>query len=186
MADSNMNKNYIIFCLIVSVILHLGVIIYFNYVSNFNKKNVLINADLTKLSVSFSKKTVEKKKNFKKLGAKLGQGKIKKEKVGEVKKIEEKKLDNEIPIIDNANIEGVRTPPQYPRRALMLKQEGVVILKALVNEKGEVVRVELIFSSGYSVLDRSAKKTVLKWKFNSNAIKTKNFWVKIPIEFKIG
>ena len=55
--------------------------------------------------------------------------------------------------------------PNYPRLAQRRHYQGTVILQALVDVHGRVVRVDLVQSSGYAILDRSAKDSVLKWRF---------------------
>ena len=50
------------------------------------------------------------------------------------------------------------TPPQlsYPISAIKNNEEGKVKVKAVINAKGQVASVEIIHSSGFSVLDQAA------------------------------
>jgi len=102
-------------------------------------------------------------------------------------KAEDDKIQEQIPVIENATFKGVRNPPVYPRRALMLNQEGIVILKALIDISGIIKDIQIIKSSGYVVLDQSAIDAVRKWKFEPSHINGKPSisWVKVPVEFMI-
>lgn len=76
-------------------------------------------------------------------------------------------------------------PPEYPRRARMRNQQGKVVLLVSVSSAGRVNDIEVVNSSGFSALDRSALDTVQKWRFvpamrNGTGINSK---VKVPIEF---
>ncbi len=56
--------------------------------------------------------------------------------------------------------------PSYPRMAKLRNYQGIVEVCAISDSKGNVVDVELHSSSGYSILDNSALKTLKKWKFD--------------------
>ena len=109
----------------------------------------------------------------------------KKEEVIEV--ADDKKIQEHIPIVENATFKGRRNPPDYPQRALMLKQEGVVLLKALIGKSGDINDIQIITSSGYAILDKSAIKAVRTWQFEPSYIdgKASISWVKVPVEFVI-
>jgi len=55
--------------------------------------------------------------------------------------------------------------PVYPKLARRRQYQGKVIVRAHVDIHGRVARVDLVQSSGYPVLDRSAKEGVLQWRF---------------------
>ena len=112
--------------------------------------------------------------------------KVKAKKV--VKEKQKTKTKEVIPVVKNSSLTGQRTPPKYPRRALLHRKEGIVLLKALVNHKGEITKLELLQSSNFQSLDSSAIKTVKNWKFDPYIVngKTSKFWVEIPIEFKLS
>ena len=96
-------------------------------------------------------------------------------------------IPTEIPVIENARYKGTRSPPIYPKRSITLNQEGVVLLKVLIDKDGSVKNALILSSSGYTLLDNSAMEAVLKWKFEPLIIDGKKSlsWVKIPIEFII-
>lgn len=92
-----------------------------------------------------------------------------------------------VPVVREAGLKGRRVQPEYPSRALRLRQEGVVLLHVLVSEDGSQQSVKIVRPSGYDLLDNAALKAVQKWRFeptqrNGQAIKS---WIEIPIEFKI-
>jgi periplasmic protein TonB len=92
-----------------------------------------------------------------------------------------------IPVIDKVQYRHPPRPPVYPRVALKRRQQGEVLLKALVNENGKTENIKLIKSSGYAALDDSALRAVSGWEFeaarsNGNSIRA---WIKVPVEFYI-
>ena len=77
--------------------------------------------------------------------------------------------------------------PQYPRMARRRGYEGVVTLKVLVSREGEVLEVRVLKTSGYSILDEEAKRTVIKYRFepgSQNGEKI-DMWGSIPIRFQL-
>lgn len=77
--------------------------------------------------------------------------------------------------------------PPYPLMALQMRNEGTVMLKALVLPDGSCGEVLLARSSGHELLDQSALKTVAQWKFvpaRSQGKETSQ-WVSIPIVFNL-
>lgn len=78
-------------------------------------------------------------------------------------------------------------PPEYPRLAKQMRQEGLVILRVEIDPKGMPVKVEVEQSSGYQLLDQAALKAVRHWKFQPERIG--NMPVKsrvaIPIRFRL-
>ncbi len=78
-------------------------------------------------------------------------------------------------------------PPQYPKRAIDMGQEGVVVIKALITSDGGAKDLLISDSSGYKLLDRSALDAVSKWKFKASALngKAKEMWVQVPVKFII-
>ncbi len=92
-----------------------------------------------------------------------------------------------IPVISDANIKGRRVQPNYPDRALKMKQEGVVWLRVLISETGARQEIKIYKPTKYALLNQAAIKAVKKWTFDPNIVNgrpTKS-WVEIPIEFKI-
>lgn len=77
--------------------------------------------------------------------------------------------------------------PDYPRLAQRRQYQGTVVLQALVDIQGRVVRVDLIQSSGYAILDRSARESVRKWRFapaTRNGVAVEKT-VEFPVVFRI-
>ena len=77
--------------------------------------------------------------------------------------------------------------PPYPLMALQMRNEGTVMLKALVQPDGSCGEVLLARSSGHEMLDQSALKTVARWKFVPARSQGKEVsqWVSIPIVFNL-
>ncbi len=92
-----------------------------------------------------------------------------------------------IPVISEAMTKGRRIQPKYPKKALRMRQEGVVLLHVLISESGERQKIKLHKPSQYSLLNKAAIKAVKKWTFDPNVINGRAIqsWVEIPIEFKI-
>jgi protein TonB len=77
--------------------------------------------------------------------------------------------------------------PPYPSVVFQMKIQGTVMLKALVLPDGSCGQVMLVRTSGNSLLDDSALKTVAQWKFTPAKSQGKDIsqWVSIPIVFSI-
>jgi len=57
--------------------------------------------------------------------------------------------------------------PSYPAVARRWNQEGTVKASLKVNAEGKVVKVSLVESSGFKILDNQVLKTLEKWVFNA-------------------
>ncbi len=81
----------------------------------------------------------------------------------------------------------INPPPHYPSLAKMRHWQGEVWLRILVGEQGEVVEVWVENSSGHSLLDEAALKTVRTWKFHPGNDGKKNIQqeVHLPIRFQL-
>ena len=82
---------------------------------------------------------------------------------------------------------GTLVKPKYPSRARARHEEGVVLVRVLVGESGDPLKVETETSSGYKLLDKAALDAVKQWKFNpgrSNGKPVKG-WVLVPINFSL-
>jgi periplasmic protein TonB len=78
-------------------------------------------------------------------------------------------------------------PPVYPRVARRRNYQGTVLLDVRVSADGTVAEAKVAKSSGYSVLDRSALKSVRHWLFEparrgNRPIET---WVQVPVRFEL-
>ena len=78
-------------------------------------------------------------------------------------------------------------PPRYPRLARKRKYQGVVILEVFVTRDGSVGDAKIIKSSGYTILDKSALKSVKKWEFEPGKRGDENvgMWVRTPVRFQL-
>lgn len=56
-------------------------------------------------------------------------------------------------------------PPEYPQLAKQMRQEGLVILRVEIDQKGIPVQVEVKQGSGFPLLDQAALKAVKRWRF---------------------
>ena len=77
--------------------------------------------------------------------------------------------------------------PPYPRIARRRKYEGVVVLKVEILPNGRVGELRVRRSSGHHILDKSALKTVKKWRFipAKRGVDPIRIWAEIPIKFKL-
>ncbi len=82
----------------------------------------------------------------------------------------------------------LRNPaPEYPAQAKRRHMEGSVMLDVLVSPDGQPRSVTIAQSSGFSLLDDSAKSAVSRWKFlpARKGTETVEARVMVPIEFKL-
>ena len=79
-------------------------------------------------------------------------------------------------------------PPEYPIQARRRGLQGTVILEALINANGSVTDIRLSVSSGHSILDRAALRSVRGWRFTPGMIggQAKQMWVKVPVRFALN
>jgi protein TonB len=78
-------------------------------------------------------------------------------------------------------------PPAYPTMSREMGEEGRVVLRVFVNERGQPEEVQVRASSGFNRLDDAAKNTVRQWKFvpakrGDTAV---GAWVLVPISFSL-
>jgi len=80
-----------------------------------------------------------------------------------------------------------RVPADYPTAARSFRIEGTIIMNALVSEKGNVIKTEIIAGiKGAFGFNQSAQRAVRQWKFEPatiRGIKVK-VWMPIAITFK--
>lgn len=77
--------------------------------------------------------------------------------------------------------------PVYPELARKRGQEGLVRLKAYVDDRGELLELVVAKGSGFSLLDDAAMKAVRSWRFkpglrDGQPVKG---YVVIPVEFRL-
>lgn len=102
------------------------------------------------------------------------------------------------PAVEVPQIAGVndKTPPDfagnpsptYPPEAIRRRLQGTVLLELEVSETGQVQSVSVLRSSGHSILDQSALRTVRNWRGrpatqSNRAVATVE---SIPIRFRLG
>ena len=77
--------------------------------------------------------------------------------------------------------------PVYPELARQRGQEGLVYLRASVDENGVLTRLAIEQSSGYSMLDEAALDAVKKWRFRPGNLEGRPVrgTVRIPVEFRL-
>ena len=77
--------------------------------------------------------------------------------------------------------------PEYPKIAEDRGYEGTVVLKVFVNRKGKVVDLKLSKSSGYSILDQAAMKSVKSWLFKpgKRGDEEVEMWIDVPVLFEL-
>lgn len=75
--------------------------------------------------------------------------------------------------------------PVYPAAARRRGMQGVVLLGVAVTKEGHVEKIDVLQTSGFRVLDRSAVKSVKKWRFIPARMGEKNVssQMEIPIRF---
>ena len=72
----------------------------------------------------------------------------------------------------------------YSRRAINNGFEGIVVFNVTVSSNAEIIKIDMVSSSGYNELDINALKSIKKWKFKPfDDAKQKIF--QVPIEFKL-
>lgn len=82
----------------------------------------------------------------------------------------------------------VAPPPSYPTQAIRLRQQGLVMLRVLVDEAGRPAEVAIESSSGFRALDEAALKVVKKrWHFvpatrDGAPIQA---WALVPVSFEL-
>jgi TonB family protein len=59
-----------------------------------------------------------------------------------------------------------QTPPVYPERFLLGKEDAVVLLRLRLNDEGRVVGAAVVSTSGDSALDYAALEAVKRWKYS--------------------
>jgi protein TonB len=77
--------------------------------------------------------------------------------------------------------------PNYPRVAQRRRYQGTVLLDVLVDTTGNAIQVRVAQSSGYTVLDRSAKTDVQQWRFKParRGFKPIEMWVQVPVRYEL-
>jgi len=85
--------------------------------------------------------------------------------------------------------EAVHSPkPHYPLASRRLREQGLVVVKLCVNERGIVGEVGVSKSSGFQNLDQSALKALSQWRFTPITSNSANFFAQCfqtPVQFTL-
>jgi protein TonB len=88
-----------------------------------------------------------------------------------------------------STVEYVREPsPRYPPQSRRLREQGVVVLRVVIDERGEASSIEIETSSGHARLDDAARDAVLRAAFRPYVEdgEPRRALVLIPIEFALN
>jgi protein TonB len=93
-----------------------------------------------------------------------------------------------IPKTITSGVQYIQKPePTYPMLSMKMNEQGKVLLRVLINEKGLPEHAEIYKSSGYDRLNETALKGVMQWTFKpymENGKPVKVFAI-IPITFHL-
>jgi protein TonB len=78
-------------------------------------------------------------------------------------------------------------PPDYPRMSKRLGEQGKVVLKVLIGTDGAPQKVELVTSSGFERLDKSALDAAMRWRYvpGKRGGVAEAMWYQVPIQFTL-
>jgi periplasmic protein TonB len=88
-----------------------------------------------------------------------------------------------------ASVEYLREPsPRYPSQSRKLREQGLVVLRVVIDERGVACDIDIESSSGYSRLDHAAKDAVARAAFRPYIEDgtPRRALVLIPIEFALN
>lgn len=74
-------------------------------------------------------------------------------------------------------------PPKYPKRAIENRQQGIVALSITVASNGKPVKIDILNSSGYELLDKAATEAAHSWIFEPIAPKESNVAFKAHVNY---
>ncbi len=91
------------------------------------------------------------------------------------------------PNTENLPLAQIERQPEleYPAMAKRRRQQGQVVLRAWLNEQGELEQLSILTSSGHPLLDESALEQIRSWTFRSLADGIPHRWVQIPVDFRL-
>ncbi len=78
-------------------------------------------------------------------------------------------------------------PPSYPERSRLAGEQGIAVVRIVVDSSGFVSRLSLESSSGHPLLDRAALEAVSKWKFRPASVAglPMESEITIPVRFEL-
>lgn len=88
----------------------------------------------------------------------------------------------------SASYKAANRKPPYPRLSRQNDEQGVVQLRVFVQADGTAGKVELAATSGYPLLDESARNTVQTWRFNPATVDGKPVgeWYRLSVPFTLN
>ncbi|MCX7820147.1 MAG: energy transducer TonB [Brevinematales bacterium] len=181
------------FWIIISIVLHIIVILFFSFKISFGQKKYI---DLSYLNITdFKEKTEEKKEN-----------KIIIKKDGDITPTQEKVVEETNIVVQEQSedrfdpdkfmpfymVEELPSPlskisPAYPEEARRLGIEGAVVLKIYINEEGCVEDVEIVKSPN-ELLSLASKKAIMSVRFKPAKAggKTVPVCMELTLRFKLS
>ncbi len=171
--------------LFIAIVLNFAVV-YFLTKSNNNQSTQVLQIALQNQNASVEAENEQQKSLIGAFNSKQ-QAQVKNQTNKKAKK-DDKKSKTQSQIVYKANVKN-NAELNYPTSALRRGIEGKVILHILVNKEGKTEEVKTISSSGFSILDKAAVKSVKNWNFTPIDVKEKNvdlIWVEVAIEYKIN
>jgi len=77
-------------------------------------------------------------------------------------------------------------PPPYPALSLRLNEQGKVIVRVLIGKDGRALKGDIVKSSGFERLDRTALKAIMDWHYVPGTVdgQAQDMWFDVPINFK--
>lgn len=77
--------------------------------------------------------------------------------------------------------------PAYPRMSRRMGEQGLVVVRVLINTEGRAEQAEIRTSSGYNRLDEAALETVKRWRYvpGQRAGIPETMWFNVPIRFRL-
>ncbi len=85
-------------------------------------------------------------------------------------------------------IGSIKNPhPEYPMIARKKGWQGRLLLNVRVSEKGKVLNINIVKTSGFKILDKTSVETIKEWKFSPARIGNDYVedYLNIPISFKL-
>lgn len=85
-------------------------------------------------------------------------------------------------------IDSVRKYQKYPRKAVEKNIQGDLVIKVIIDPKGNILEAKIVDGSGFRVLDKAAKKMIRKaapFKAIPKELKLKDFEFKVPMSFEL-
>jgi protein TonB len=77
--------------------------------------------------------------------------------------------------------------PAYPPISMRMGEQGRVVVRVLIDDKGLPQQAQLETSSGYARLDQAALKAVMTWRFvpGRKGGQPQTMWFSVPITFDL-